>query len=70
VAVERYTTDGARLFQFWVALAGHWEAAARGERSTAVALAMNLAEQTRSRGQVTFQPLRGREITTAPRFTS
>jgi ATP/maltotriose-dependent transcriptional regulator MalT len=54
-AAERYTTDGTRLFHLWVALARPWEAAARGERSTAVALAMDLAEQARSRGQVNVQ---------------
>jgi DNA-binding CsgD family transcriptional regulator len=53
--VERYTADAARLFHLWVALARPWEAAARGERSTAVALAMDLARQTQARGQVTFQ---------------
>jgi DNA-binding CsgD family transcriptional regulator len=53
--VERYTADAARLFHLWVALARPWEAAARGERSTAVALAMDLAEQAQARGQVTFQ---------------
>jgi hypothetical protein len=54
-AAKRYTADAARLFHLWVALAKPWEAAARGERSTAVALAIELAEQARSRGQVTFQ---------------
>jgi DNA-binding CsgD family transcriptional regulator/tetratricopeptide (TPR) repeat protein len=54
-AAKRYTADAARLFHLWVALARPWEAVARGERSTAVALAMELAEQARSRGQVTFQ---------------
>ena len=54
-AAERYTTDGTRLFHLWVALARPWEAVARGERSTAVALAMELAEQARSRGQVNVQ---------------
>ena len=54
-AAKRYTADAARLFHLWVALARPWEAAARGERSTGVALAMELAEQARSRGQVTFQ---------------
>jgi DNA-binding CsgD family transcriptional regulator len=54
-AAKRYTADAARLFHLWVALARPWEAAARGERSTAVVLAMELAEQARSRGQVTFQ---------------
>jgi DNA-binding CsgD family transcriptional regulator len=54
-AAKRYTADAARLFHLWVALARPWEAVARGERSTAVALALELAEQARSRGQVTFQ---------------
>ena len=54
-AAERYTTDGTRLFHLWVALARPWEAVARGERSTAVALAMDLAERARSRGQVNVQ---------------
>jgi DNA-binding CsgD family transcriptional regulator len=54
-AAERYTTDGTRLFHLWVALARPWEAVARGERSTAVTLAMDLAEQARSRGQVNVQ---------------
>jgi DNA-binding CsgD family transcriptional regulator len=54
-AAERYTTDGTRLFHLWVALARPWVAVARGERSTAVALAMDLAEQARSRGQVNVQ---------------
>ena len=54
-AAERYTTDGTRLFHLWVALARPWAAVARGERSTAVALAMDLAEQARSRGQVNVQ---------------
>jgi DNA-binding CsgD family transcriptional regulator len=53
--VEHYTADGARLFHLWAALARPWEAAARGERSTAVRLAMELAEQAQLRGQVTFQ---------------
>ena len=47
-AAERYTADGTRLFHLWVALARPWEAAARGERSTAVALAMDLAEQAQA----------------------
>ncbi len=53
--VEHYTADGARLFHLWAALARPWEAAARGERSTAIRLAMALAEQAQLRGQVTFQ---------------
>jgi len=52
---EQYTADGARLFQLWAALARPWEAATRGERSTAVTLAMELADEAQSRGQVTFQ---------------
>ena len=52
---EQYTAAGTRLFHLWAALARPWEAAARGERSTAIRLAMELAEQAQSRGQVTFQ---------------
>ena len=52
---EHYTADGAQLFHLWDALARAWEAAARGERSTAVRLAMALAEHAQLRGQVTFQ---------------
>jgi hypothetical protein len=53
--VEQYTADGARLFHLWAALARPWEAAAQGELSTAVRLAMELAEQAQLRVQVTFQ---------------
>ena len=52
---ERYTADAARLFHLWAASARPWEAAARGERSTAIRLAIELAEQARGRGQITFQ---------------
>jgi DNA-binding CsgD family transcriptional regulator len=52
---EQYTAAGTRLFHLWAALARPWEAATRGERSTAIRLAMELAEQAQSRGQVTFQ---------------
>jgi ATP/maltotriose-dependent transcriptional regulator MalT len=52
---EQYTADGAQLFHLWAALARPWEAAARGERSTAITLAMELADQAQSHGQVTFQ---------------
>jgi ATP/maltotriose-dependent transcriptional regulator MalT len=52
---EQYTAAGTRLFHLWAALARPWEAATRGERSTAIKLAMELAEQAQSRGQVTFQ---------------
>jgi len=54
-AAEEYTADGARLFHLWAALARPWEAAARGERSTAVKLATELAEHAQLHGQVTFQ---------------
>ena len=53
--VERYTADAARLFHLWAASARSWEAAARGERSTAVALALKLADQAQGHGQITFQ---------------
>ena len=52
---EQYTAAGTRLFRLWAALARPWEAATRGERSTAIRLALELAEQAHSRGQVTFQ---------------
>ena len=52
---EQYTADGARLFHLWAALARPWEAAARGERSTAIRLALELAEKAQACGQVTFQ---------------
>jgi ATP/maltotriose-dependent transcriptional regulator MalT len=52
---EQYTADGARLFHLWTALARPWEAAARGEQSTAIRLAMELAEHAQLHGQVTFQ---------------
>ncbi len=53
--VERYTADATRLFHLWAASARPWEAAARGERSTAIGLAMELAEQAERHGQITFQ---------------
>ena len=52
---DQYTAEGARLFHLWAALAKPWEAAARGERSTAVRLAIDLAEHAQPHGQVTFQ---------------
>jgi DNA-binding CsgD family transcriptional regulator len=52
---EQYTADGARLFHLWTALARPWEAAVLGERSTAIRLAMELAEHARLHGQVTFR---------------
>jgi DNA-binding CsgD family transcriptional regulator len=52
---EQYTADGTQLFHLWAALAKPWEAAMRGERSTAIKQALELAEQAQSRGQVTFQ---------------
>jgi ATP/maltotriose-dependent transcriptional regulator MalT len=54
-ASEEYTAEGTRLFHLWAALARPWEAAARGEQSTAIRLATELAEQAQARGQVTFQ---------------
>ena len=55
VRAEQYTADGTRLFHLWAALARPWEAATQGERSTAIRLAMELAQGAQSRGQVTFQ---------------
>ena len=57
VEAERFTAESARVFQLWVALARPWVAAARGELSTAVKLALDLATQARDGGQFTFQIL-------------
>ncbi|MGH3808617.1 MAG: LuxR C-terminal-related transcriptional regulator [Pseudonocardiaceae bacterium] len=51
---ERFSAEFAGVFhQQWVAVARLWVAAARGERSTAIALALELAEQALDRGQLT-----------------
>jgi DNA-binding CsgD family transcriptional regulator len=57
VQAERFTAQSARVFQLWVALARPWVAAARGELSDAVTLALELAEHARHRGQLAFQIL-------------
>ena len=57
VEAERFTAESARVFQLWVALARPWVAAGRGERSRAVALALELAKQAREQGQLTFHIL-------------
>src|SRR2546430_2560764 len=54
---ERFAAESARVFQLWVALARPWVAAARGELSAAVGLALSLAEQAEDQGQITFQVL-------------
>jgi DNA-binding NarL/FixJ family response regulator len=54
---EGYTAESARIFQLWVALARPWVAAARGQPSTAVTLALDLAERARAQGQVIFHVL-------------
>jgi DNA-binding CsgD family transcriptional regulator len=54
---ERFTAESARVFQLWVALARPWVAAARGELSSAVALALDLAAHAQERGEVTFHIL-------------
>jgi DNA-binding CsgD family transcriptional regulator len=54
---EQFTAESARVFQLWVALARPWVAAARGQPSTAVTLALELAEQARDAGQVIFHVL-------------
>jgi DNA-binding CsgD family transcriptional regulator len=56
-AAEEFTARSSRVFQLWVALARPWVAAARGELSTAVSLALALAEHAQDRGQLTFQVL-------------
>ena len=56
-AAEKLTARSARVFQLWVALARPWVAAAGGERSKAVTLALDLANHARDRGQLTFQIL-------------
>jgi DNA-binding CsgD family transcriptional regulator len=51
---DRFSAESARIYhQQWVAVARPWVAAARGEWSTAVALALELAEQALDRGQLT-----------------
>ena len=51
---ERFSAESARIYHHqWVAGALPWVAAARGELSTAVALALELAEQALDRGQLT-----------------
>jgi AAA ATPase domain len=52
---ERFTAESARIFQLWAALARPWVAVARGQRSTAVQLALEVAEQARGGGVVTVQ---------------
>ena len=54
---ERFTAQSARVFQLWAALARPWLAAAHGEVSTAVTLALELAERAREGGELTFQIL-------------
>ena len=50
----RFSAESARIYhQQWVAAARPWVAAARGELSTAIALALELAEQALDRGQLT-----------------
>jgi hypothetical protein len=63
VDAERFTAESARVFQLRVALARPWVAAARGERSRAVALALELAKQAQQQGQLTFHISR---CTTSP----
>jgi DNA-binding CsgD family transcriptional regulator len=51
---DRFSADSARIYhQQWVAVARPWVAVARGELSTALALALELAEQALDRGQLT-----------------
>ncbi len=51
---DRFSAESARIYhQQWVAVARPWVAAARGELSTAIALALELAEQALDRGQLT-----------------
>ena len=57
VQAEQFTARSAGVFQLWVSLARPWVAAARGELSGAVTLALELAEHARDRGQLTFQIL-------------
>jgi DNA-binding NarL/FixJ family response regulator len=54
IDARRFTGESARVFQQWVALAEPWVTAARGELSTAVGLAQELAEHADARGQITF----------------
>jgi ATP/maltotriose-dependent transcriptional regulator MalT len=56
-AAEEFTGRSSRVFQLWVALARPWVAAARGELSDAVALALQLARHAQDHGQLTFQIL-------------
>jgi DNA-binding CsgD family transcriptional regulator len=57
VGAERFTGESARVFQLWAASARPWVAAARGELSSAVTLALDLAKQAETGGQVTFRIL-------------
>lgn len=57
VQAEQFTARSASVFQLWVALARPWVAAARGELSSAVTLALELAKHAGDRGQLTFQIL-------------
>ncbi len=51
---DRFSAEAARIYhQQWVVVARPWVAVARGELSTAVALALELAEQALDRGQLT-----------------
>jgi DNA-binding CsgD family transcriptional regulator len=54
---ERFTAESARVFQLWAALARPWVAAACGELSSAIRLALDLANQAGARGQLTFRIL-------------
>ena len=57
VQAERFTARSAGVFQLWVALARPWVAAAHGELSRAVTLALDLAKHAQDRGQLAFQIL-------------
>jgi DNA-binding CsgD family transcriptional regulator len=54
VEAEQFRGESASVFQLWVALARPWVAAAHGEPSRAVTLALELAERAQDRGQLTF----------------
>jgi ATP/maltotriose-dependent transcriptional regulator MalT len=54
---EQFTAESASVFQLWAARARPWVAAARGELSGAVTLAMELADRALDRGHLTWHIL-------------